>query len=173
MDNKRAPVQGWAAGIPWELHLEAYSAYCKKYGPQQALIEGGCRGGFGTGELDVFIPGWRERSSVLTAALARVHALTKERDDYILKQKVWESANDELRSEHIKLKREIDDLQRLPQALVGFIPQTYGDAIRAGWIKHGDCPSHEWDNRTSAANARWMLERAGFASPSITSAEQK
>lgn len=63
MDNKRAPVQGWAAGIPWELHLEAYSAYCKKYGPQQALIEGGCRGGFATGELDMFIPGWRERAS--------------------------------------------------------------------------------------------------------------
>jgi hypothetical protein len=59
-------------------------------------------------------------------------------------------------------ERAMDDLQRLPQPLVGFIPQTYGDAIRAGWIKHGDCPSHEWDNRTSAGNARWLLERAGF-----------
>lgn len=61
-----------------------------------------------------------------------------------------------------RLLREIDDLQRLPQPLKGFIPQTYGDAIMRGWIKHGDCPPHEWDNRTSAANARWMLERAGF-----------
>ena len=55
--------------------------------------------------------------------------------------------------------KQIDDLQRLPQPLKGFVPQTYGDAIRAGWIKHGDCPPHEWDNRTSAGNARWMLER--------------
>ena len=61
-----------------------------------------------------------------------------------------------------RLLREIDDLQRLPQPLKGFIPQTYGDAIMRGWIKHGDCPPHEWDNRTIAANARWMLERAGF-----------
>lgn len=53
----------------------------------------------------------------------------------------------------------IDDLQRLLQPLVGYVPQTYGDAIRAGWIEHGDCPPHEWDNRTSAGNARWMLER--------------
>lgn len=58
-----------------------------------------------------------------------------------------------------EMQRERDDLQRLPQPLVGFIPQTYGDAIGQGWIQHGDCPSHEWDNRTSAGNARWMLER--------------
>ena len=35
----------------------------------------------------------------------RIVALTKERDDYILKQKVWEAANDELRSTHIKFKK--------------------------------------------------------------------
>jgi hypothetical protein len=75
MESKRAPVQGWAAGIPWDLHLEAYSAYCKKYGPQQALIEGGCRGGFATGELDMFIPGWREKISALTAAKNRIREL--------------------------------------------------------------------------------------------------
>lgn len=57
---KTAPVQGYAAGIPWDMHLRAYDAYCKRYGKQQSLIEGSCRGGFGTNELDVFIPGWRE-----------------------------------------------------------------------------------------------------------------
>lgn len=65
-ERKMAPVQGWPAGIPWSLHLEAYAAYCKKRSPQPALIdlEGrNCRGGFGTNELDEFIPGWRERSS--------------------------------------------------------------------------------------------------------------
>lgn len=65
-ERKMAPVQGWPQGIPWSLHLEAYAAYCKKWSPQPALIdlEGrNCRGGFGTDELDEFIPGWRERAS--------------------------------------------------------------------------------------------------------------
>jgi hypothetical protein len=59
--TRRAPVQRYAPGIPWSLHLEAYAAYCKKYGPQEELIKGWCRGGFDTGELDMFIPGWRDR----------------------------------------------------------------------------------------------------------------
>ncbi len=67
---KMAPVQGWPQGIPWSLHLEAYAAYSKKWAPQPALIdlEGrNCRGGFSTGELDEFIPGWREKVSEITA----------------------------------------------------------------------------------------------------------
>ncbi len=71
---RRAPVQGFAAGIPWEMHLRAYDAYSKKWAPQKALIEGGCRGGFSVGELDRFIPGWREELleiSRLRALLAR------------------------------------------------------------------------------------------------------
>lgn len=68
--EKRAPVQGFSGGIPWSMHLRAYDAYCKKYREQPALIdlEGrNCRGGFGVGELDDFIPGWREELSELTA----------------------------------------------------------------------------------------------------------
>lgn len=60
---KIAPVQGYAPGIPWLMHIRAYEAYCAKCGPQCALIdlEGrNCRGGFHTSELDQFIPGWRE-----------------------------------------------------------------------------------------------------------------
>ena len=67
--EKRAPVQGLTGGIPWSLHLEAYDAYCKRYGRQEALIdlEGrNCRGGFGVNELDMLIPGWREKLSELT-----------------------------------------------------------------------------------------------------------
>ena len=63
MLRKMAPVQGFTPGIPWDMHLRAYDAYRKKWGAQQALIEGGCRGGFGTKELDEFIPGWREELS--------------------------------------------------------------------------------------------------------------
>lgn len=76
--EKRAPVQGLTGGIPWSLHLEAYDVYRKKYGSQEALIdlEGrGCRGGFGTRELDDFIPGWRERASELTALKAEIAAI--------------------------------------------------------------------------------------------------
>lgn len=74
-ERKRAPVQGWAAGIPWDMHLEAYSVYCKKYGAQEALITGWCRGGFGTDELDMFIPGWRDRISRITALESQLQAM--------------------------------------------------------------------------------------------------
>lgn len=76
--EKRAPVQGFAGGIPWEMHLRAYDAYCKKWSPQSALIdlEGrNCRGGFGVNELDDFIPGWRAELSELTALRERVAEL--------------------------------------------------------------------------------------------------
>lgn len=64
--QRRAPVQGFSAGIPWSMHLRAYDAYVKRHGRQDALIdlEGrNCRGGFGVNELDAFIPGWREELS--------------------------------------------------------------------------------------------------------------
>ena len=76
--EKRAPVQGYPEGIPWAIHLEAYEVYCRLYGPQPALIdlEGrGCRGGFGTRELDDFIPGWRDRVSEFGRLKAEVQAL--------------------------------------------------------------------------------------------------
>jgi hypothetical protein len=73
--EKRAPVQGYTPGIPWSLHLEAYDAYRKRYGSQQALIEGGCRGGFGVGELDMFIPGWRDKVSEIGRLKARIAEL--------------------------------------------------------------------------------------------------
>ena len=35
--------------------LAAYEVYCHVYAPQEALITGGCRGGFGAGELIAFL----------------------------------------------------------------------------------------------------------------------
>lgn len=67
------------------MHLRAYNEYCKRYGPQQALIEGWCRGGFGDTELDDLIPGWREEVSVLGQLRAE---------------------NEKLRTELLALKRE-------------------------------------------------------------------
>lgn len=78
MSEKIAPVQGYPRGIPWEMHLRAYDAYCAKWSPQPALIdlEGrNCRGGFSVGELDMFIPGWREELTERTAMLKQIAAL--------------------------------------------------------------------------------------------------
>lgn len=60
------------------MHLRAYAVYCKRYGPQQALIEGWCRGGFGTTELDMFIPGWRDEVSVMKQLQSEVEQLRAE-----------------------------------------------------------------------------------------------
>lgn len=79
--DKRAPVQGYPGGIPWAIHLEAYEVYCKRWGAQPALIdlEGrNCRGGFSVGELDDFIPGWRDRVSEFGLLKAEVLALRAE-----------------------------------------------------------------------------------------------
>lgn len=80
-----APVQGYAQGIPWSMHLEAYDVYCKRYGKQEELVQGSCRGGFGVNELDVFIPGWRDKLSEITALRASVdsaHAVLERLSDY-------------------------------------------------------------------------------------------
>ncbi len=38
-----------------EVTVRAYEVYSHVYGPQPALIEGNCRGGFSTGELIAFL----------------------------------------------------------------------------------------------------------------------
>lgn len=87
--EKRAPVQGYPGGIPWAIHLEAYEVYCKRYGAQPALIdlEGrNCRGGFGTGELDAFIPGWRDRVAefgLLKTEVAQLRARVAELEELL------------------------------------------------------------------------------------------
>ncbi|MHB8953541.1 MAG: hypothetical protein ACYC4U_11275 [Pirellulaceae bacterium] len=35
--------------------MAAYEVYCALFGPQEALITGHCRGGFGVNELVVFL----------------------------------------------------------------------------------------------------------------------
>jgi len=35
--------------------MRAYEVYCKVYGPQEALVTGNCRGGFGISELIAFL----------------------------------------------------------------------------------------------------------------------
>lgn len=40
---------------PQSVTLRAYEVYCALYGTQEAMITGGCRGGFSPGELIAFL----------------------------------------------------------------------------------------------------------------------
>ncbi len=43
------------ARCPQTVTMRAYEVYCYVYGEQAALVTGGCRGGFGAGELIAFL----------------------------------------------------------------------------------------------------------------------
>lgn len=52
------PVQtrGTRGGrCPKVVTMRAYEAYCEVFRPQEALVTGDCRGGFGTNELIAFL----------------------------------------------------------------------------------------------------------------------
>ncbi len=53
---------------PQTVTMRAYEVYSHVYGPQEAMVTGNCRGGFGVGELIAFLYArsfpkseWRER----------------------------------------------------------------------------------------------------------------
>ena len=68
------PVQtpnrfGEPARLTTAVTMRAYEVYCHVFAPQEALVTGGCRGGFSTGELIAFLYArsfpkdeWRSRS---------------------------------------------------------------------------------------------------------------
>ena len=43
------------AVCPKVITMAAYEVYCHVYGPQEAMVTGGCRGGFAVGELIAFL----------------------------------------------------------------------------------------------------------------------
>jgi hypothetical protein len=48
--HRRGPAKA-----PVTVTMRAYEVYCHVYGEQEALVTGGCRGGFSTGELIAFL----------------------------------------------------------------------------------------------------------------------
>ena len=58
--------------IPWSVAELAYSVYAGRYGTGQSLERLAERGGFGPGEMDMFLPDWRERCDELTKLRALV-----------------------------------------------------------------------------------------------------
>jgi hypothetical protein len=77
-ENERTPdsmpVQihyrhGMSPRLGKEVVMRAYEVYSHIYGPQEAMVTGGCRGGFGFGELVAFLYArsfpkeeWRKRA---------------------------------------------------------------------------------------------------------------
>lgn len=56
------------ARISTDVSMAAYEVYCAVFGPQEALVTGGCRGGFSASELIAFLYArsfpkaeWRQR----------------------------------------------------------------------------------------------------------------
>jgi hypothetical protein len=43
------------AACPQAVTMRAYEVYCALYGEQEAMVTGGCRGGFSVGELIAFL----------------------------------------------------------------------------------------------------------------------
>lgn len=72
--QKLFPIQGnprdrKQATVRESVYMAAYEVYRHVHGPQQAMIEGNCRGGFGVGELVAFLYArsfpreqWRDRA---------------------------------------------------------------------------------------------------------------
>ncbi len=71
--------------ISWALAERAYSVYSARHGTSQSLERMGERGGFYPGELDMFVPGWRDDEYGERAAyergLRRGLAIAKEWDE--------------------------------------------------------------------------------------------
>ena len=66
VDTRRAPVQRYHdKTIPWQVHGLAWEAYAKEYGTSQSAERLAERGGFGCGEMDRFLPGWRDMAHAI------------------------------------------------------------------------------------------------------------
>ena len=64
--------------MPKSVTMAAYEVYCEVFAPQEAIITGGCRGGFGIGELIAFLYArsfprneWRKRSDEVFKGMER------------------------------------------------------------------------------------------------------
>lgn len=74
--------------IPWDVAELAYSVYSGEYGRSQSLRRLAERGGFGPGEMDMYLPDWRDRCD-------RIKQLEAQHDELVaaLKLARWWLAN--------------------------------------------------------------------------------
>jgi len=58
MEIETHPVQTHcreSAKLPKPVTMLAYEVYCHVHSPQEAMVTGGCRGGFGAGEIIAYL----------------------------------------------------------------------------------------------------------------------
>jgi len=92
--------------IPWDVADLAYSVYSAKYGREQSLERLAQRGGFGPGEMDVFLPDWIERCDRLAASERGTQEVIRRwRDD----EAVWAKNQRKIWDEKQQYKRERDE----------------------------------------------------------------
>lgn len=88
-DERMFPIQSQRGAkahplsIPWSVAELAYSVYAGLYGRSQSLERLAERGGFGPGEMDMFLPDWRERCDEIERLRAELTERTKERDEFL------------------------------------------------------------------------------------------
>lgn len=76
----RKPFKPYPLRIPWSVAELAYSVYAGRYGTSQSLERLAERGGFGDGEMDEFLPDWRDRCDTI-AELRRQLAALREQNE--------------------------------------------------------------------------------------------
>lgn len=74
VQNHYRPRTSCACPVP--VTMRAYEVYCHLYGEQPTMVTGGCRGGFGAGELLAFLYArsfpkeeWRKRTDEAFAGM--------------------------------------------------------------------------------------------------------
>jgi hypothetical protein len=88
VNDKLFPIQSQRGAkphplrIPWSVAELAYSVYSGLYGRDQSLERLAERGGFGPGEMDEFLPDWRERCDEIVALYQRCETETKRTDEW-------------------------------------------------------------------------------------------
>ena len=83
--------------VPWAIAELAYAEYAKRYGNGQTQERMAERGGFGPGEMDLFLPDWRERCDENSQLKAEIARLQKWQDDAIAYESKMPAMEDEVR----------------------------------------------------------------------------
>lgn len=141
--------------IPWSIAELAYSVYSGRYGRGQSLEELAERGGFGPGEMDMFVPDWREQCSYIATLLSDRAALQRrcgemekaEAENKVLKRQLAHASE----SEEF-WKRQVDHLNSLPCKNCGQ-PIHPSLAPAASSNKPSDCPKCQ--KMREQAQAEW------------------
>ena len=59
-DSVRDRSRRTALAVPWQIGVQAWEQYAKRYGQMQSAERIAERGGFGESEMDEYAPGWRD-----------------------------------------------------------------------------------------------------------------